>query len=414
MAANAAILACPPACRRSCSVGELDGTVNATFSGFPEPSSLSVGCTNTLEWQYRLIVPGIVVLRGGLAKSFPYVPRQVAVKGDEEMNLINSGVRLSCYVSLLILFACNGPAFADPTGTLIIFNAGSLTVPLAQMEKEFEAKHPGVDIQLVAGGSTKLARMIAESGKPADIMASADYEVIDKTLMPKDASWNVRFASNQLVLCYTDKSKFADKINPDNWYEILERKGVSWGHTDPNLDPCGYRALMVLQLAESYYKKPGLYKRLLANRPSENVKPKAPELVSLLQAGNLDFGWEYLSVAVQHKLRYVKLPEEINLGDYRLDDVYKRAKVEVNGDKSGKTITRIGSSCTYGLTIPRNAPNPDLAVAFLRYMMNPQGGLKILQESGQPPFVPCWVPTKEMKEILPAPLRDLVQVKEVR
>ena len=323
-------------------------------------------------------------------------------------------IRLSCSVSLVVLLTCLVPAVAGPTGTLIIFNAGSLTVPLAQMEKEFEANNPGVDIQREAGGSTKLARMIAESGKPADIMASADYEVIDKTLMPKYAAWNVRFASNQLVLCYTDKSKFADTINADNWYEILERKGVAWGHTDPNLDPCGYRALMVLQLAEIYYKKPDLARRLLANRPPENVLPKAKELVSLLQAGKLDFAWEYLSVAVQHKLRFVKLPNEVNLGDYRLEDFYKQAKVEVTGNKPGTTITRIGSSCTYGLTILKNAPNPDLAVAFLHYMLSPDHGLKILEESGQPPFIPCWVPTKEMKERLPAPLRDLVQVKELK
>jgi len=314
----------------------------------------------------------------------------------------------------LILLAFSVPAIAGPTGKLIIFNAGSLMVPLAQMAKEYEANNPGVDIQREAGGSTKLARMISESGKPSDIMASADYEVIDKTLIPQHAVWNVRFASNQLVLCYTDKSKFADTVNADNWYEILERKGVSWGHSDPNLDPCGYRALMVLQLAEIYYKKPGLYKRLLDNLPKDNVRLQAEELVSLLQAGKMDFAWEYLSVAVQYKLRYVKLPNEINLGDYRLDDFYKQAKVEATGSKPGTTMTRVGSSCTYGLTIVKSAPNPDLAVAFLQYMMSPDGGLKILEESGQPPFIPCWVPTKEMKESLPTALRDLVEVKEQR
>lgn len=341
-------------------------------------------------------------------------PREGAVKGVDKMNLREQAIRLSSWCSTLIFLMFCIPAIAGPRGKLIIFNAGSLTVPLAQMEKEFEARTPGADIQREAGGSTKLARMIAQMGKPADIMASADYEVIDKTLIPKDASWNVRFASNQLVLCYTDKSKFADTVNSDNWYEILERKGVSWGHSDPNLDPCGYRVLMVLQLAEIYYKKPDLYNRLLANRPSENIRPKAEELVSLLQRGNMDFAWEYLSVAIQHKLRYLKLPNEINLGDYRLDDVYKQAKVEVTGDKPGKTVTRVGSSCTYGLTIVKSAPNPELAVAFLRYMLSPEGGLKILQEGGQPPFIPCWVPTKEMRESLPAGLRDLVEVRELK
>ena len=87
------------------------------------------------------------------------------------------------------------------------------------------------------GGSTKMARMISELHKPADIMAAADFKIIDKTLIPQYAVWNIRFATNQLVLCYTDKSRFAKKVNADNWYKILGRKGIVWGHSDPNLDP---------------------------------------------------------------------------------------------------------------------------------------------------------------------------------
>ncbi|MGD8293901.1 MAG: substrate-binding domain-containing protein, partial [Desulfobacterales bacterium] len=60
---------------------------------------------------------------------------------------------------------------------VIIFHAGSLTVPLAKIEKQFEAANPGIDIQREGGGSTKMARMIADMNKPADIMASADFKV---------------------------------------------------------------------------------------------------------------------------------------------------------------------------------------------------------------------------------------------
>ncbi|PQP32894.1 tungstate ABC transporter substrate-binding protein WtpA, partial [Desulfobacteraceae bacterium SEEP-SAG10] len=163
------------------------------------------------------------------------------------------------------------------------------------------------------GGSTKMARMISELNKPADIMASADFKVIDKTLIPEFAVWNIRFATNQLVLCYTDKSRFANQITANNRYEILGRKGVIWGHSDPNLDPCGYRSLMVLQLAEKYYKVPGLYDQLIANRPEKNIRPKSVELVSLLKTGNMDYAWEYLSVAVQQGLKFITLSDEINL-----------------------------------------------------------------------------------------------------
>ncbi len=313
-----------------------------------------------------------------------------------------------CVVSL----AASPAAHAEPSGKLTIFHAGSLSVPFGAMEKAFEAKYPKVDIQREAGGSTKMARLISEVGKPADIMASADYVVIDKNLIPKFATWNVRFASNQLVLCYTDKSKFADEINADNWYEILQRKGVVWGHSDPNLDPCGYRSLMVMQLAAKFYDKPDLYKKLLANRPEQNVRPKSVELISLLQSGNMDYAWEYLSVAVQHKLKYVVLNDHINLGDYKMTPFYKQAKVTVTGKKPGTTIERVGKSITYGITMLNEAPNKEAAVAFLQYLFDPKGGLEVLKSMGQPPFDPVRVPTEEMKKELPEPLQPLVEVRE--
>jgi molybdate/tungstate transport system substrate-binding protein len=242
-------------------------------------------------------------------------------------------------------------------------------------------------------------------------MASADYKVIDKLLVPDFGDWNVRFATNQLVLCYTDQSRYADEINAENWYQILQKKEVSWGHSDPNLDPCGYRSLMVVQLAAKYYKDPELYDKLIANRPQENVRPKSVELISLLQTGNMDYAWEYLSVAVQHGLKYITLPDEINLGNYAYDDQYAEAVVRVTGKEPGTFMDIKGKSCTYGVTLIKDAPNREAAVAFLAYMLDPEGGLKVLKEMGQPPFVPCRVPTEAMKAKLPEELKGLAVVK---
>ena len=316
----------------------------------------------------------------------------------------------SAAVIVLILFALAIiPAAAGEK--VIIFQAGSLTVPLAEIEKQFESANPGIDVQREAGGSTQMARMISELNKPADIMASADYKVIDKTLIPAKADWNIRFASNQLVLCYTQQSRYAGEINDHNWYEILARKDVVWGHSDPNLDPCGYRSLMVLQLAEKYYKVPGLYDRLIANRPQKNVRPKSVELVAMLKTGNMDYAWEYLSVAVQHDLKYVKLDDHINLGNYTLDEYYQQSSVKVTGNKPGTWITRVGQSCTYGITLIKDSPNRSEAIKFLEFMLAPNGGLKVLEEMGQPPFVPARVTSEQVKEALPGNLSKLVEVK---
>ncbi len=306
----------------------------------------------------------------------------------------------------------NPVAGAEPQGQLVMFHAGSLSIPFEAMEKAFEAKYPKVDLLREPSGSQQAARKVTDLKKPCDIVASADYKVIDKLLVPAFGEWNVRFASNQLVLCYTSKSKFADQVGAQNWYEILQKKEVVWGHSDPNLDPCGYRALMVIQLAEKFYRKSGLYDAVLANRPIQNVRPKSVELVSLLQTGNMDYAWEYLSVAVQHGLKYVVLPDDINLGNYQKDPIYAQAVVKVTGKDPGTFMELKGDSCTYGVTLVKTAPNREAAIAFLRYMLDPAGGLKVLKDMGQPPFIPCRVPTANMKEKLPAELKALVEVRD--
>ena len=311
--------------------------------------------------------------------------------------------------AMLLIFTAGTATAAEK---VIVFHAGSLTVPLAQIEKEFEAANPEIDILREAGGSTKMARMISELGKPADIMASADYKVIDKTLIPAKADWNIRFATNQMVLCYTPNSRYADQIKADNWYEILQKEDVMWGHSDPNLDPAGYRSLMVLQLAEKFHNQPGLYDRLIANRPEKNVRPKSVELVSLLKTGNMDYAWEYLSVAIQHELDYLTLDDHINLGNYQFDDFYAQAQVKVTGKKPGEWIILTGQSITYGVTLIKKAPNAAGATRFLEYLLAADGGLKGLKEMGQPPFVPARVVSQAVKEALPGNLSALVEVRE--
>src|SRR6185503_18609137 len=95
-----------------------------------------------------------------------------------------------------------------------------------------------------------------------DVVAVADYGVIAKLLLPQYASWYVTFASNAMVLAYTERSSGAAGITGENWWRVLLRKDVRWGSSDPNLDPNGYRALMVAQLAEAHYRQPSLAARL--------------------------------------------------------------------------------------------------------------------------------------------------------
>ncbi len=312
-------------------------------------------------------------------------------------------------VVLTLTAGCGSPApSASPTGLegkLIIFHAGSLTVPVAKLAASFQAQYPNVTFETEAAGSRTTARKVSELGREADIVMSADYTVIDNLLIPDFADWNVQFARNTMVIAYTDHSRYADEINGENWYEILTRDGVVYGHSDPNADPCGYRTLLVWQLAEAHYGVPGLYESLEEHCPPENVRPKETDLLALLQSGDMDYAFEYRSIAVQHGLEFVELPDEINLSRVEQADFYKQATVEVSGTEPGTTITQVGKPIVYGVTIPRNAPSPDLAIEFVKFLLGPEGQA-IVEEAGQPPIVP---PVASDKEALPLTLRPLVK-----
>ena len=142
------------------------------------------------------------------------------------------------------------------------------------------------------------------------------------------------------------------------------------------------------------------------------MRPKAVELVSMLKSGSMDYAWEYLSVAIQHELKNLTLDDHINLGNYQFDAFYKQAQVNVTGKKPGEWITRTGQSVTYGITLVKDAPNPDGATRFLEYMLSADGGLKVLKDMGQPPFIPCRVTSLSIQDALPGNLPKLVEVRE--
>jgi len=295
---------------------------------------------------------------------------------------------------------------AEPTleGKLIVFHAGSLTVPMQALTEAFQANYPGVTFETEASGSNAAARKISELGREADLMMSADYTVIDKLLIPDFAGWNVRFARNTMVIAYTDQSQYADEINADNWYDILPRDGVIYGHSEPDADPCGYRTLLVWQLAEKHYGVDGLNEKLIAHCPEENIRPKSVELIALLESGDMDYAWEYRSVAVQHGLKFVELPDEINLSMVEYTDFYAQASVDIAGAEPGETMTMVGKPIVYGLTIPKNAPSPELAMEFVRFVLGPEGQA-IMDDMGQPPIIPA---TSADLSAVPADLHDLV------
>jgi molybdate/tungstate transport system substrate-binding protein len=223
-------------------------------------------------------------------------------------------------------------------------------------------------------------------------MASADYTVIDNLLIPEHADWNIKFARNEMVIVFGENSKQANNINKENWFDILLQKDVAFGRSDPNSDPCGYRALLVTILAEQFYNRPGLVEAITA-KDQQYIRPKEVDLLALLETGVIDYIFIYRSVAVQHNLKYLVLPDEINLKKADLSNFYKSASVSLTGKQPGTFITKAGEPIIYGVTIPKNAPNRKLALAFLTFLLDTDSGGAILEKNGQSFVVPSTTET---------------------
>ena len=283
---------------------------------------------------------------------------------------------------------------------LTIFHAGSLSVPFKLISEAFEKENPGVKILLEADGSRKCARKITDLNKKCDIMASADYTVINELLIPEYANWNIKFASNEMTIVYHEASRYSEEINKDNWYNILLKNDVAFGRSDPNSDPCGYRAVLTSKLAEQFYGIKNLSNKIIS-KDRNYIRPKETDLLALLESNSIDYIFLYRSVAQQHGLKYLILPDSINLKLPALKDYYSNSNVEISGKKPGEMITKIGAPMVYGITIPKNAPNPELAEKFVQFVLEKEKGMQILEENGQPSLVPSFSETfNKIPEVL--------------
>jgi molybdate/tungstate transport system substrate-binding protein len=293
------------------------------------------------------------------------------------------------YIMLLAILIPTTDSLGQPkveNKELIIFHAGSLSVPMKQVAQEYEKRNKGIKVYLESAGSLVCARKVTELKKPCDILASSDYFVINELLIPDYASWSIRFATNEIVIAYNDKSKFAGDINKDNWMDILQKKDVIYSRADPDSDPCGYRTVFTFHLAEKYYKKGGLAKKMLSKN-KEYIRPKEVDLVALLEANSIDYMFQYKSVAIQHGFKILELPKEINLSDPLKNKIYSTASTEIAGSKPGEKMSVKGEYINYSITILDKAPQKEEAVKFLDFLMSPDG-MAIFKKNGQEPLVP--------------------------
>jgi molybdate/tungstate transport system substrate-binding protein len=330
---------------------------------------------------------------------------------------------------LLTLFLASAAAaqtkncMPPSTQQLIIYRAGSLTRAFKPLEAAFTCQ-TGIQVKDEAMGSVDAGRQITAGGQACDLYAPADYLDIDLFMKPAGyANFDIVFAHGRMVLAYSANGLAAKKLPPiaeaggpsnaipkaiAKWYEILTMPGVEIGGGNPFLDPGAYRAPMIFQLAEAYYKVPNLYNNMLKHLVSSG------QGAALGKQFDFQFSYEHNARATalaNPDYRYVDLPDEINMSDPARDAWYRQNAVVVlpglGTSRSARTIAVPATHVAWGITLLNDAPNKENAIKFLQLLLSPAGTAS-LNENGPAPISPALVTPADFHK-LPESLRPLVK-----
>ncbi len=262
---------------------------------------------------------------------------------------------------------------------------------------EAASQDAGVHANFVAEGSLAGARQVALQPGTYSLFVSVDPAVIQAVLYPDLASWYIALARDRMVFGYSPRT--ADASALANWSaQIAADVGSgdsggalnltravldhvfaanrTFGVSDPNTDPEGYRVLMELQLAGIlFYGDAAHYTALLAAAQAAGrvvVVGAGSALFSYVQSGQVDYDLAlYLSAAEGAAIPYVRLAPQVDLGDVNESSFYARASVNVTS--GGTTTTLRGAPIVVAATIPAGAPLAADAAEIILYLLSPQG-----------------------------------------
>ncbi|MCS3416467.1 molybdate/tungstate transport system substrate-binding protein [Pseudomonas sp. BIGb0450] len=265
--------------------------------------------------------------------------------------------------------------------------AGSMGVVMDKALGPAFAEREHLTYQGQGEGAYGMARLLASKKVVADVFVSitpGPIEVLQKAGLVGQA---VPVASTRMVIAYNPKSAFAPALeasknaNSPAWWKVLQSPGLRFGRTDAATDPQGQNIIFTVQLAEKYYRQPGLARQILGDVQNPQQVFGEGGLLTRLQAGQIDAASGYESATISAKLPYIALPDEINLSNPTFTkDWYDTVSLQLP-DKNGQMQTLKPQPLVFYAAVLKNAPNPQQAQAFVSYLQSPEG-LKLFEANG--------------------------------
>jgi molybdate transport system substrate-binding protein len=224
--------------------------------------------------------------------------------------------------------------------TITVSAAASLTEAFTDMESQFEAEHPDIDVNFNFGGSGNLRKQI-EGGAPVDVFASADESQMDilsnETLI--DNTSREDFAQNSLVLVIPENSTLNITCMQDLADPQIEKISIG----NPDTAPVG-------KYTRSALTEAGLWNQLETKMvPAEDVK----QVLLYVERGEVDAGFVYMTDAKAADPGTVKIVASVPVStpvNYPIAEVSssnnKKEAQEfvdfVTGEEGQKTLQKYG------------------------------------------------------------------------
>jgi len=282
--------------------------------------------------------------------------------------------------------AAASPLRAQGLRPLDVAYAGSMGSMMEGPVKAAVAKTLGVDMHGRAQGSDALAKLIVGGVITVDVFVPVTAGPMTAVLKAGKAQHAVPIARTEMVIAYSPKSSFAaafadaGKPGAMPWYEILQQPGLRFGRTDPNTDPQGRNIVFTMQLAQTYYKQPGLAQKILGDTINPAQIFAEPTVEARLQSGELDAASAYRIQPGPFGLPFIALPDEINLGNESMHAAYAAATLTLNGK------TYHPQALVYYAAAITGAPHADQAAAFVHWLGSSEAQAILRKYAYDPPL----------------------------
>jgi molybdate transport system substrate-binding protein len=244
------------------------------------------------------------------------------------------------------------PTASSQPRTLTVYAASSLTDAFKEMGKNFEASNSGVTVTFNFAGSGTLRTQL-EQGAVADVFASANTTemntLVTDTLVAENSSQI--FLNNSLLVILPAN-------NPANIQTLqdLARPGIKLVLGDTTVPAGKYARQILANMDKDPSFSPTYSTQVLSNLVSNETNVR--QVVSKVQLGEADAGIVYVSDAVAApELKTIQFPATDNV------------------------------IAKYPIAVLKGAPQPQLAVSFIAYVLS-SDGQAILKKWGFIPLAP--------------------------